>query len=65
MFTMDVAAKDNLAILGWFPRSRCWFTMVWDGDVWISFGSDAWHDFYGEQPIGWEYLPEPPTTGEG
>lgn len=60
MFTMEVAPYDNRAILGWFERSKCWFTMVWDDDwkEWQSFGGDG--NFYGEQPGGWMYLPDHP-----
>jgi hypothetical protein len=58
-FSIDQARKDNKAILGWFPRSKCWFTMVWTKDFgWESFGGEG--SFYGERPTLWMELPNEP-----
>lgn len=57
IFKIEEAKKDNLALIGWFPRSKCWFSMVWNDNTgrWESFGGDG--DFYGEQPTHFIMLP--------
>lgn len=55
IYKIEDAPKDNKAILGWFPRSRCWFTMVWSDDGWTSFGGEG--DFYEELPTHYTDLP--------
>lgn len=55
IYKIEDAPKDNKAILGWFPQSRCWFTMDWYADKWQSFGGLG--DFDGEEPTYWTDLP--------
>lgn len=57
IFKIEEAKKDNRAVLGWFPRSKCWFSMVWDCDMkrWESFGGDGY--FHGEQPTYFMEMP--------
>lgn len=64
MFPIESAPKDDVGILGWFPRSKCYFTMVWDhsGKEWRSFGGEG--NFYGESPTGWLPLPRHQKGGE-
>lgn len=64
MFPINCAPKDNVSILGWFPKCRCWFTMVWDKDAqeWQSFGGQG--SFYGELPTGWIPCPHAPQEEE-
>lgn len=52
---IEEARKDNIGILGWFPKSECWFSMVWVDGKWLSFGGNG--DFFGEIPTYWMDMP--------
>lgn len=53
-----VLPPKNLGVLAWFPRSMCWFSVVYDGDhdVFYSFGGGG--DLYNERPSMWTFLPD-------
>lgn len=61
---IETAPRDSKGILGWFPQSRCTFSIVWtsyeDYEGWSSFGGRG--DFYGEQPSHWMQVPPPPES---
>lgn len=63
LYKIENAPRDNKGILAWFPRSKCWFTAVWDCDRWVSFCPGVTNDFYGEEPT--YYMELPPGIGEG
>jgi hypothetical protein len=59
MFNFNVLPDANKHVLGWFPKSKCWFLMYWD-EQFERFSPVSGHggDFYGEEPEGWTFLPD-------